>query len=270
MTRRIIWQYWETRGSKPKFIDGLRELATKNSGAELVLVTPETLRSYLPQLPEPILQIREPAHKADMIRTMLVAAHGGMWLDSDAIVLRDLNWLFDLLAEYEFVGFNDAGKLRPGRPWVRINCFLSRPEGEVVSEWVRQQHAKFPKTVYSWEEIGSALLHGICLNNRQNVKILPFENICPIRWDQVEKFTSRGTGIVPIVRKCSIVMLSNYTLVRKLPSLQDLTVEEIAEGDYLLSAIMRHAMRREPAERLPKRRWWRRIGNGGSNRPEVA
>ena len=109
MTSRIIWQYWETRGTKPKFIDRLRELAKKNSGVDTVLVTPETLRFYLPQLPDSILQIEELAHKADMIRTMLVMSHGGMWLDSDTIVPRDLNWLFDLLANYEFVGFNDAG-----------------------------------------------------------------------------------------------------------------------------------------------------------------
>jgi hypothetical protein len=242
MTSRIIWQYWETRGTKPKFIDGLRELAKKNSGVDTVLVTPETLRFYLPQLPDSILRIEELPHKADMIRTMLVMSHGGMWLDSDAIVLRDLNWLFDVLPDYDFVGFNDAGKLKQSRPWVRINCFLSRANGLVVSEWVRRQHAKFPRTVYQWEEIGSNLLHPICLENRQRVKILPFENICPIRWDEVEKFQACDADITPILRKCSMVMLSNHALAQKVPSLQSLSVEEIAEGDYLLSAIMRHAM----------------------------
>jgi Capsular polysaccharide synthesis protein len=250
MTRRIIWQYWETRGTKPKFIDGLRELAKKNSGVEIVLVTPQALRSYLPELPDSILQIEQLAHKADMIRTMLVMQHGGMWLDSDALVLRDLNWLFDLLAKYEFVGFNDAGKLKPGRPWVRINCFLSCANGTVVSEWVRRQHAILPRTVYQWEEIGSALLHPICLENRKRVKILPFETICPVPWDEVGKFKVRDANVTSILKRCPIVMLSNHTLAEKVPSLQNLTVEEIAEGDYLLSAIMRHAIRPEIRESM--------------------
>ena len=248
MTQRIMWQYWETRGTKPRFIDGLRELAKKNSGVEIVLVTPENLRSYLPHLPESILQIEELAHKADMIRTMLVMAHGGMWLDSDGIVLRDLNWLFDLLENHEFVGFNDGGELTRGRPWVRVNCFLSRAGGTVVSEWVRRQHAKFPRTIYEWEEIGSALLNPICVENTDRVKILPFENISPIGWDEVEKFKARDADVNSILRKCFIVMLSNHTLAQKEPALQNLTVEEIAEGDYLLSAIIEHAMHSDPPQ----------------------
>ena len=83
---RVIWQYWETRGEKPAFVDGLRELAVKNSGVEVILVTPESLTSYLDDIRDEIVQIRELAHKADMIRTRLVHRYGGMWLDTDALV----------------------------------------------------------------------------------------------------------------------------------------------------------------------------------------
>lgn len=248
MMQRIVWQYWETRATKPGFIDGLRDLATKNSGLEIVLVTPENLRSYLPDLPESILQVDELAHKADMIRAMLVMEHGGMWLDSDAIVLRDLNWLFDLLENHEFVGFNDGGKLTEERPWVRVNCFLSRAGGTILSEWVRRQHAKFPRTVYEWEEIGSALLNPLCVENADRVKILPFETICPIGWDEVEKFKARDADVNSILSECFIVMLSNHALAKKEPALQNMTVEEIAAGDYLLSAIMAHAMHSDPLQ----------------------
>lgn len=242
MTRRVIWQYWETVGKKPKYIDGLHELARKNSGVEIILVTPDTLRSYVPDIPEQVFAIKEMAHKADMIRTMLVMTHGGMWLDSDAIVLGDLAWLFDYLDKYEFVGFNDRGRLRPGRPWFRVSCFLSRARGRVVSEWVRRQHAKFPKVVYDWEEIGSELLHAICLEDRRDLKVLPFERICPILWNEVQRFSEPGHDVRSLLRKCFIVMMSNSVVAKKLPSLQDLTVEEIAAGDYLLSAIMRRAI----------------------------
>ena len=244
--RRIIWQYWETVGRKPKYIDGLHELAKKNSGAEIVLVTPETLRSYIPEIPEPVLEIKEMAHKADMIRTMLVMLHGGMWLDSDAIVLTDLGWLFDLLYRYEFIGFNDRGRLKPGRPLIRVNCFLSRPGGRVVTEWVRRQHAKFPKVIYEWEEIGSELVHSICLEDSRDLKILPFEKICPIRWNEVEKFISSKGDVSKLIRKCFIVMMSNSSITKNIPSLQDRTLEEIAAGDYLLSAIVRRAMAPAP------------------------
>lgn len=243
MPSRLIWQYWETVGDKPAFVDGLHAIAVKNAGAEVILVTPQTLQRYLPTVPPQVLAIREIAHKADMIRAMLVREHGGMWLDSDAVVLRPLGFIFDLLEANELVCFNDGGALADeGRPWVRVNCFASRPHGRIVTEWVRQQHAKFPRTEYGWEEIGSALLHPICVAHRASVRTLPFETICPVRWDQVELFGRRDMDAGPILRDCHAVMLSNASLKLRAPWLRALTTDEIAAGDYLLSAIMRHAL----------------------------
>jgi hypothetical protein len=243
MLSRVIWQYWETNSDgKPAFVDGLHAIARGNAKVEVILVTPETLDRYISDIPPDLLSISQLAHKADMIRALLVERHGGIWLDSDAIVLRPLDWILDLLDTHEFVGFNDSGTLAEGRPWVRVNCFASRAGGEVISEWVRQQHAKFPRTEYEWEEIGSALLHPICLRNRTNVKILPFETIAPIRWDQVSLFASRDIDPEVILHDCFVVMLSNQSLKSRAPDLRGLTTEQIASGDYLLSTIMRRAM----------------------------
>ena len=78
----MIWQYWETVGDgKPAFIDGLHAIARKNAETEIVLVTPETLGQFIPYIPSEIFKIAQIAHKADMIRAMLVMRHGGMWLE---------------------------------------------------------------------------------------------------------------------------------------------------------------------------------------------
>jgi hypothetical protein len=177
----IIWQYWETRGAKPKYIDGLFDIAKRNSGVEIILVTPKTLQEYLPDIEEDVLRIETLAHKADMIRTRLIWRYGGMWLDSDAVVLSDLNWLFEYLVHYEFVGFNNEGRLQSERPWVRVNCFLSRPGGRVVGEWVRVQRKRLPKLKFEWSEIGAEALNPVCLANREIVKILPFERFARFR-----------------------------------------------------------------------------------------
>jgi hypothetical protein len=239
---KIIWQYWETKGEKPYFVDGLHEIAKKNSGAEVVLVTPESLRNYLDRIPDEIFQIEELAHKADMIRTLLVYQHGGMWLDSDAIVLSNLDRLFELLATYDFIGFNEIDKEEPNKLNVKINCFLARPRSKIMKQWVEAQHAKFPKTKFNWTEIGTSLLDPIVLANINEVKLLPFEIICPIQWYEVDKFSSKWIDARKILDKAQIVMLSNKALERKNSRLTKMTLDELADDRTLISDIIRRAL----------------------------
>lgn len=238
----VIWQYWETSGYKPRYIDGLHQLVLKNAGVPVVMVTPENIRTYLPDIEPEIFNIDDVAHRADMIRTRLVMTYGGMWLDSDAVVLADLNGLFGALCEHEFIGFNNDAKLQSSRPYVRVNCFLSRPNGTVISEWVRLQKAKLNETAFSWSEVGARLLNAVCVQHQELVRILPFERICPVPWRQIGDFTAKDDARAEqILRDCPIVMLTNRALQVSRSPLLRLTVEEIAAGDYLLARILREA-----------------------------
>lgn len=242
MKNNIIWQYWETKGRKPLFVDELRYIAKKNSGIEVILVTPENIRDYLPDIPDEIFKIEELAHKADMIRARLIYTHGGMWLDSDAIVLSDLNWLFDMLTEYEFIGFNDHGRFDESPLNVRINCFVSKPKSKVMEQWVTAQSAKFPKTVYNWTEVGTDLLDPIIVTNQASVKLLPFDLICPIRWNEVSRFTSRWENSKKILTNAQVVMLSNKSLQERNPKLTQTPVSELASDDTLIADIIKKAL----------------------------
>lgn len=181
----------------------------------IIRVTPETLPSYLPDFPEPIHRIGEIAHKADMIRALLLRERGGMWLDADAVVLRDLNPFLDHRDRHEFVGFNGVEPPAQGEAVVRVNCFASRPKGWIVSEWARLQQAKFLRTTFERTEVGSDILHPPCLARPDLAAILPFDLICPIPWYAVDRFSSRRfrtRELAHILKHCSVVMMSNRTL----------------------------------------------------------
>jgi FkbM family methyltransferase len=238
----IIWQYWETRGAKPAYIDGLHDIAQRNAGVKVVLVTPETLSTYLPDLEPGIHAIGDLAHKADMIRTRLVARHGGMWLDSDAVVMSDLSFLFDELKTQEFVGFNNASRLQHERPWIRVCCFLSRPGGVIVSEWARRQGLKLPRTAFAWSEIGAMMLNEICVAHRDRLTVLPFERICPVPPKQVGDFMLPDDRRAErIAKNCYIVMLTNRAQQKMDLPLQRMSVEEIAASGTLLARILQKA-----------------------------
>ncbi len=183
-------------------------MVRKNSGVKVVLVSPENVAEYIDDVPEAIFEIRELAHKADMLRTMLVAKHGGMWLDSDALVLHDLNPLFDLLNDHEFIGFNNRGSLAPPPPFVRVNCFLSRPGGKIVSEWVEKQHLKLPRTSFSWREVGSEILHPLCQASPGRSLILDFATISPVAWNEWQFFFRKDLNAARIIRECKLVMIN--------------------------------------------------------------
>lgn len=243
MKERIIWQYWEARGATPDHITRLQRLITKNSGVKVILITPENVRSYLDDVPEAIFGIKELAHKADMLRTMLVAKYGGMWLDSDALVLKDLNPFFDLLEDHEFVGFNNKGKLGPPPPYVRVNCFLSRPGGRIVSQWVEQQQRKLPKTVYSWREVGSEILHPICQEHHDRALILDFETISPVAWNEWEFFFRNDLNAARIANDCKLLMVN-------LP--KGVGFRDASEDSLLFNLL---AAAEEPNHSIPRGKW---------------
>lgn len=238
---RIIWQYWETRDHKPPFIDLLYEIAIKNSGVEVIRVGPDTLSQYLPNIPDHILKIEEIAHKADMIRALLIYHYGGMWLDSDAIVLSNLNFLFDFLEEYEFVGFNDNGSFMDKPLKARINCFISRPKSKILEQWITAQHSKFPRTHFEWTEIGTQLLDPIVLKNSDSVKLLNFDLIAPIKYYEVDIF-SQKKEIIPLLENSFIVMLSNKSLEDKKSAIRYLSNKDLIEGNTVISSILRKAL----------------------------
>lgn len=250
---RIIWQYWETRGSKPRFVDGLHKIARRNAGARVIQITPETLPYYLPDLPNAVHSIEELAHKADMIRTRLVARYGGMWLDSDAVVLRDLNWIFDFLETAQFVGFNDHGDFSETQQQIRVNCFAAPAGSPVMSEWVAAQEAKLPQGQFRWQEIGTELIDLVCLRYRNSIKILPFRLICPVSWKDVRRFGSPWKTPRGIIEDVHVVMLSNKSLERHYPELRRLSVEDIVATNTYLAHFIRRAI--DPAY-VPEPSWW--------------
>ena len=101
--RKIYVYGWSSSEKEPPFIRACLTSMERHSGCELVVVTPATIFSHLPKLPAEFHYLK-PAHQSDVFRLHILFHHGGMYLDADTVVLRDLTPLFDLLREYELVG----------------------------------------------------------------------------------------------------------------------------------------------------------------------
>jgi len=125
---------------------------------------------------------------------------------------------------------------------VRINCFLSKPKSNIMKSWVASQHKKFPKTVYGWGEIGTELLDPILLIESKKVKILNFDIVSPIKYNEVSRFSSKLENSKYIIKNAKIVMLSNNSLQKQSPYICRTPIGELIKDETLIADILRKAL----------------------------
>lgn len=104
-----IWMYWENRKGtqKPKYLNLCYKTVLKNCSQNfnIYLLNENTIYNFLPKLRKDIFEKLNIPQKTDYIRLKLLYKYGGIWLDSDIIVLNDLSSIVKHLNDHDFVGF---------------------------------------------------------------------------------------------------------------------------------------------------------------------
>ena len=168
----------------------LRDLMFKhqNSGNKYKLhfINEKNINDYLDQKPS-FFQNLLPAHQADYLRINVLNKFGGIWLDSDVLIMNNLDYYFELLEKYD--GFFQKRKL------ISISFFGSRKNNLVLKEWnkratnlLTQKNGKI-----NWTDIGTTMIEKIYKDQPEffkNIKILnAYEHSYPVHWSQcVEEF----------------------------------------------------------------------------------
>jgi phosphorylcholine metabolism protein LicD len=110
-----LWVYWDNLDGKktPNHIDLCHKTIVKHCSKsfDIVFVNKDNIKKYLPELDKLKLNFNNVciAHKVDFYRIFLLYKYGGLYLDSDIIVLRDPIEIIKKLDEYDFVGFGCTG-----------------------------------------------------------------------------------------------------------------------------------------------------------------
>lgn len=191
---RNVYVYWT--GNDYKLIRILRNLILLHSksgkGYNFHLITPSNLESYVQELPQNFYDLI-PAHQADFIRVSVICDNGGIWLDSDTLVVESLDSLFDILDEKE--GF----LIRENNQVLCNGVFGSRENTDFMKEWKFRSMKLLSsrKGNLDWTEIGSALMKDIhnsnpnILNNYELFNGL--DNLYPVNWNNcVSEFLHRS------------------------------------------------------------------------------
>ena len=126
-----IFMYWETLPgkTKPQYLDLCYDTILKNCSQDfkIHMLNEKNIKQYLPNLRTDLDKKLKIQQKVDYYRLLLLYKYGGIWLDSDTIVIKSLVPLFQKLRTYNYVGFgcHHGFCYRTGKPnpanWVMKN-----------------------------------------------------------------------------------------------------------------------------------------------------
>lgn len=167
-----LWLYWDNIDGKqtPAYIQLCYETVLKNcsNSFEIIRLNKDNIKNYLPELKdyEKYLEKLRIAHKVDFYRILLLYKYGGVYMDSDIIVLQDPIEIIDRLYDNEFVGFGCTGnicKYGYGNPsnWIlaaRPNSVIMK---NVLENLIKRLEYIYEKNSYDrihYHELGKAII----------------------------------------------------------------------------------------------------------------
>jgi len=162
METRNLYLYWI--GKEYKLISILRNLiylhSTNGIGYKIHLITDKNISDYIEDVPYYFSKLC-PAHQADFVRINVVCDYGGIWLDSDTLVLNSLDSLFD------YIERKDGFFIKENNTIFWNGIFGSRAKTALMIEYKKQMRIlldiKMEKI--GWTDIGNRMLQDIYNKN---------------------------------------------------------------------------------------------------------
>jgi len=228
---RNIYLYWI--GKEYKLISILRKMihlhSTNGVGYKIHHLTDKNISDYIQDIPYYYNSLC-PAHQADFVRVNVICNHGGIWLDSDTIVVDSLDSLFDLIETKNGFFIKQNNEIL----WNGI--FGSRAKTALMIEWKKQMRNVLDVKMSNidWCEIGNTMLQAIYNKNSNlydNYNIFNgLDNLYPVNWDNcVTEFIDKPyNNYKMIIRKYQPLVVLVNSVYKKL---EDKTEREIVEGN---------------------------------------
>ena len=183
-----IFLYWI--GTEYKLIKILRNIiylhSTNGNGYNVHFINHENINSYVDKLPDFFYNLL-PANQADYVRIYVINKYGGIWLDSDTLVVDKLDELFNFLVIQDgFFVKHHTGTLCNG-------VFGSKPNTKLTNMLVKKAFdiINHRKNTLGWNDIGGDLFQHLYkthshLFNEYKMLDGP-ENIFPIKWKKCKQ-----------------------------------------------------------------------------------
>lgn len=139
---RRIWSYWHSEKDVPPFVYRcINNWKRMNPGYDVTLVTPTTLRKYVPDPTPPDFETLQVQRQADWTRLALLKRHGGIWLDASTILTQPLDWVHTEQRDGGFGYYLTRDTTIPEYPVIEVWFIACAPGHSFVKAWFESYHA---------------------------------------------------------------------------------------------------------------------------------
>ena len=258
-SKNKIWMYWENKPGtkKPDYLNLCLDTIKKNCSKDfdIILLNEKTVYNYLPKLPD--LSFLEIPQKADYIRLCLLKKYGGIWLDSDIIVIKSLKPIIDKLKNYNFVGFgchrckNNNGYGKPAN-WVLV----SRKNDKLINNCLKEANKIIFNKEYNksnkknYHKIGRNLIWSELkklLENDKEWKYYHYNSKCLERDSNGKKLINkRMISNEDIDRKCldKLLFVPIYNTAPGFPKwFKKMSKQQLLNKNFLISKFFRLSLK---------------------------
>jgi hypothetical protein len=235
METRNVYLYWS--GNDYKLISILRNLiylhSTNGEGYNVILITDKNISDYIKNIPKYFTNLC-PAHQADFVRVNVICDYGGIWLDSDTIVLNSLDSLFD------FIENKNGFFIKQNNDTLCNGIFGSKPSTQLMIKWRTEMINILDKMQgnIGWCDIGNTLLQNMynmdpSLYDGYNI-FNGLNNLYPVNWcDSVREFIDKPyDNYKTIVREYQPLIVLTNSVYKKV---ETMTEQEILKGTMPLN-----------------------------------
>lgn len=231
MEQRTIFLYWI--GQEYKLIGILRQLiylhSTNGKGYKVILITDKNIKEYVKDIPS-YYDNMCPAHQADFVRVNVICEYGGIWLDSDTLVLDSLDTLFD------YIENKNGFFIKENNIILWNGIFGSKSNTPLMIEWKTEMIKILDNNQgkINWSAIGCQLLQTMYninpgLYHDYNI-FNGLDNMYPVNWNNcvTEFIDTPYENYKTILREYQPLVVLVNSVYKKL---EDKTDKEILEGN---------------------------------------
>jgi glycosyl transferase-like sugar-binding protein len=127
-------------------------------------------------------------HKSDFIRAYLLKHYGGLYIDADCIVMRNLGELFEKAAQFGFVGYREP------LGYMSCNFMAAAAGGVVISDHYRRLCETLRRgKPLAWLDLASVPMDHAIANHSGHSFVLQTESVMPVSWQDSDLFCLRRT-----------------------------------------------------------------------------